>query len=119
MLTYTHLVIGFLTIISNLIAALWIWLIDRWGYELVGGPLWALRVARGTLLLQLLLGIGLVGGGAVGQTGHYLFAMIAAVAAWFTHTSSQRPGANRLQVLAIGCAVVGLCALGAYLFGRG
>ena len=119
MLTYTHQTIGLLVVVSNLVAAIWIWLLDRWEHPLEGGPLWALRLSRATLLFQALLGISLIGGGAVGRTGHYVFAMVAIVAAWFTHTSSQRPGANRLRTLAIGCAVVGLCALGAFVFGRG
>ena len=119
MLSYIHQTIGFLVVVSNLIAAIWLWLLDSWGRPLERGPRLTLLLARATLLLQILLGIGLISGGAVGRTGHYLFAMVAVVGGWFSYTTSQRPDANKLRVQAIGCAVVGVCALAAYLLGRG
>ena len=118
MLSYFHQTIGFLVVVSNMIAAVWIGLLAYWGREIERGALWTLWVARGTLALQVLLGVTLIGDGAVGRTGHYLFAMIAVVAAWFTYTTSRRPGTDQKRTLAIGCAAVGICALGASLRGR-
>lgn len=118
MLTYIHQIIGSLVVITNLIAAFWLWLLDRWEQPLVGGARWALWTARATLLLQVLLGLSLIGSGAVGRSGHYLFAMAALTVSWFTFTASRRAAAGQVRMLAFGCAAVGLCALGAYLLGR-
>lgn len=119
MLTLVHATIGTLVIVTNAIAALWLWLLVRWGRPLVGGALWALRAARGTLALQLVLGVALIGGGAVGRSGHYVFALAALGAAWYAFTAARRPGRFQPYASALGCAATAACALGAYLLGRG
>lgn len=117
MLPLIHATIGTLVIVTNAIAAVWLWLCDRWEQPLVFGPRWALWVARGTLALQVALGLALIGSGAVGRTGHYLFALIAVVSSWYAFTTSRR-NTHPLRVLALGCAASALCAFGAYLLGR-
>lgn len=118
MLTLAHATIGTLVIATNAVAALWLWLLARWGRQLEGMALWSLRVARGALALQLALGVALVGGGAVGRTGHYVFALAALGATWYAATAARRPGSWQRYALALGCAATALCALGAYLLGQ-
>jgi hypothetical protein len=115
MLALAHAIIGTIVIAANAIAALWLWLRGRWGLPLAGAPLWSLRVARGALGLQLALGIALVGGGGVGRSGHYLFALAALGASWYGSVAARRPGRWCGRALALGCAATALCALGAYL----
>jgi hypothetical protein len=119
MLTLVHATIGTLVIATNAIAALWLWLRTRWGMPLDSGALWALRLARGALALQVVLGVALIGGGAVGSTGHYLFALAALGASWYGFTASRRPGRLQRHAIALGCAATALLALGAYLLARG
>src|SRR5262245_30430650 len=113
MLPFMHQTIGSLVITVNAIAAIWLWLLDRWGHALARWPLWALRIARGCLALQVLLGLALISDGRVGRGGHYFFAIIALVATWYAYTRSRRSKVQQLRILSIGCAVTSVCALGA------
>ena len=118
MLTITHQIIGSLVVTSNGIAALWLYLLAHWGREMSRGPGLALWLARGTLGLQLLLGLMLVAGGAVGQGNHYLFALGAVAALWYSHMASSKQPGRLLQILALGCGAAFLCSLAAYVVGR-
>jgi len=119
MLTLVHATIGTLLIVTNAIAALWLGLLVRWGRPAVGLALWSLWIAQGALALQLVLGIALIGGGAVGRSDHYVFALAALGATWYAFTAARRPGRFRPYANALGCAATAVCALGAYLLGRG
>jgi hypothetical protein len=119
MLTLLHLYLGLLVVLSNGVAALWLFLFDRWGRELTNWSLLALYTARTSLALQIGLGIVLIGGGSVGVNTHYLLAILAGVATWVAFTRSRRAPNHPLRILALGCALTSALALGAYLAGQG
>jgi hypothetical protein len=117
MMTITHSLVGTLVVVVNGIAALWLFLLDRWGKTLGGGALAALWAARGILGLQVVLGVALVGNGAVGVSGHYLAALAALGAVWYAARRAATAPAP-LRTLAAGCAATCVCALAAYLLAQ-
>lgn len=120
MLTLVHLYLGTLAVLTNIIAALWLFLLDRQQRPLHRWSSFALFTARGTLALQVIVGLGLIGRGGVGRQLHYLLAIAAIVVTWVTYTRSRRAGAQHaLRTLALGCAASSLLTLGAYLSGQG
>lgn len=119
MLTLVHLYIGTLVILTNALAAIWLFLLDRWQRQLSRWSRFALFTARGMLILQVVLGLALIGQGAIVRQLHYVFAIAAIIATWVAYTRSRRAGAHALRTLALGCAATSLLALGAYLVGQG
>ncbi|NJM07529.1 hypothetical protein HC891_17105, partial [Candidatus Gracilibacteria bacterium] len=78
MLTLLHIITGALVILSNAVTALWLFELDRRAHTLTPPARFALWSGRATLMLQLLLGLVLVGSGYVGVNLHYLLALAAA-----------------------------------------
>ena len=117
MLTLVHSTLGTLVIVLNLLSSLWLALLDRAGRAPAGHAITLLWAARLSLALQLGLGLALVAQGYVGMNLHYVGALAAATAAWLTGQRARR-AARPARALALGQALVGLLALGAYLAGR-
>jgi hypothetical protein len=114
MLTLLHIVTGALVILSNAIAALWLFALDRRALTLTSAAQIALWAGRATLMLQLLLGLALVGSGYVGVTLHYFLAFAAAAALYWAALAARR-AVRPLRTLAFGSAFAALAALVAYL----
>lgn len=116
MLVTAHLLVAFVVVASYGAAATLLWPQARQGAPVGGRAGQLLALARGSLTLQLGLGLALAAGGAVGAAAHYLAAMAAGVAAWVGFTR-QRSAANPAREAALTSALVALLALAALLLG--
>lgn len=116
MLVVAHLIIGLVVVASNGAAATLLWQIARRDEAVGGRAGQLLALARGSLALQVVVGVILAAGGAVGVAGHYLLALAAAVAAWVGFTR-QKTSARPALDAAIASAVTALLALAALILG--
>jgi hypothetical protein len=114
MLVALHIAVGLVVVAGNAAAALWLARLDRANAPVAGRPGQLLAAARAALALQILLGVALAAGGAVGVAPHYLAAMGAGAAAWLGFTR-QREAARPARVAAVASAVAALLALAALL----
>lgn len=116
MLATVHLILGAVVVVSNGAAAGLLAGLARRSAPVDGRAARLLAAARACLALQIVLGVVLAAGGAVGVAAHYLEAMAAGVAAWVGFTR-QRGGPAPARDAAIASAVAAILALAALLLG--
>lgn len=116
-LTLAHLTIGKLAILSNGLAALWLWLLNYWQVPLNRGARLALYLAWSSLGLQSVLGLSMIFAGGVGTPLHYICALPAIFVSWQAWQYQRAKPANALGSLAWGCTLTWGLTLGAYLAG--
>lgn len=116
MLVTLHLILGLLVVASSAAAAAVLAGAARSGAPVDGRAAQILAVARGSLALQIVLGVVLAAGGSVGVAAHYLVAMAAGVAAWVGFTR-QRSSPAPARDAAIASAAAALLSLAALLLG--
>lgn len=116
MLSVLHFWLGMTVVLLNLLAAVWLAVLQFRGQAANDGARWTLWLARGAVLLQALLGVFLTINGYVGDQTHYLFALIAIVVIFFAFRSPKLN--DTLAKQAASCAIVAFATAGAFVFGQ-
>jgi hypothetical protein len=115
-LATVHLIVGLVVVGSNAAAAALLWADAQRAAPPGERAGRLLALARGSLALQILLGLVLAAGGAVGAAAHYLAAFAAAGVAW-AGFARQRSGPAPARDAAVACGVTALLALAALILG--